>query len=297
MSFSELIAVYLFLGGAAAGAFTLVAFADVAGHVWNRGRARAESMSLRSSFATIPESTRRYVQTLAGVLCLVADLGRPEAFYYLFLYPTNSLVSIGAFALAFLSVCLVVALSDALLRLPLAMRRFVSVVKLAGIPVALIVMVYTALLLKSVIAVKVWQSPWLSVLFVASALSCGCAVVMLAACACEDVRAMRLWHHFLIPADVAFIVIESIAAIALLVSAKNIDSAAFASLMDGALSIPFWIGFVACGIVLPFIAEMILLFAGRGALASTAAVLAVLVLVGGLCLRISIVACGVAPLM
>ena len=174
MSFSELIAVYLFLGGAAAGAFTLVAFADVAGHVWNRGRARAESMSLRSSFATIPESTRRYVQTfvygtglvsiLAGVLCLVADLGRPEAFYYLFLYPTNSLVSIGAFALAFLSVCLVVALSDALLRLPLAMRRFVSVVKLAGIPVALIVMVYTALLLKSVIAVKVWQSPWLSCL-------------------------------------------------------------------------------------------------------------------------------------
>lgn len=206
MSFSELIAVYLFLGGAAAGAFTLVALADVAGHVWNRSRARAESMSLRSSFAAISESTRRYVQTfvygaglvsiLAGVLCLVADLGRPEAFYYLFLYPTNSLVSIGAFALAFLSVCLVVALSDALLRLPLAMRRFVSVVKLAGIPVALIVMVYTALLLKSVIAVKVWQSPWLSVLFVASALSCGCAVVMLAACACEDVRAMRLWHHF-----------------------------------------------------------------------------------------------------
>ena len=233
----------------------------------------------------------------SGVLCLVADLGRPEAFYYLFLYPTNSLVSVGAFALAFLSVCLVVALSDALLRLPLAMRRFASAVKLAGIPVALIVMVYTALLLKSVIAVKVWQSPWLSVLFVASALSCGCAVVMLAACACEDVRAMCLWHRFLIPADVAFIMIESIAAIALLVSAKNIDSAAFASLVDGALSIPFWIGFVACGIVLPFIAEMILLFAGRGALASTAAVLAVLVLVGGLCLRISIVACGVAPLM
>ena len=201
MSFSELIAVYLFLGGAAAGAFALVALADVAGCVWGRGR--AVSGVLRAPCATIPESTRRYVQTfvygtglvsiLAGVLCLVADLGRPEAFYYLFLYPTNSLVSIGAFALAFLSVCLVVALSDALLRLPLAMRRFVSVVKLAGIPVALIVMVYTALLLKSVIAVKVWQSPWLSVLFVASALSCGCAVVMLAACACEDVRAMRLF--------------------------------------------------------------------------------------------------------
>ena len=229
MSFSELIAVYLFLGGASAGAFALVALADVAGCVWGRGR--AVSGVLRAPCATIPESTRRYVQTfvygtglasiLAGVLCLVADLGRPEAFYYLFLYPTNSLVSIGAFALAFLSVCLVVALSDALLRLPLAMRRFVSVVKLAGIPVALIVMVYTALLLKSVIAVKVWQSPWLSVLFVASALSCGCAVVMLAACACEDVRAMRLWHHFLIPADVAFIVIESIAAIALLVSAEK----------------------------------------------------------------------------
>ena len=99
MSFSELIAVYLFLGGAAAGAFTLVALADVAGHVWNRSRARAESMPLRSSFAAISESTRRYVQTfvygtglvsiLAGVLCLVADLGRPEAFYYLCLLYTS----------------------------------------------------------------------------------------------------------------------------------------------------------------------------------------------------------------
>ena len=307
MSFSELIAVYLFLGGAAAGAFALVAFADVAGRVWNRSRARAESTSLRSSFASIPESTRRYVQTfvygaglvsiLVGVLCLVADLGRPEAFYYLFLYPTGSLVSVGAFALAILSICLAIALSDALLRLPPVTRKLVSVVKLAGMPVAFVVMVYTALLLRSVIAVKVWQSPWLPVLFVASALSCGCAVVMLAACACEDVRAMRLWHRLLIPADVAFIVIESLAAIALLVSAKNIDLAAFASLVDGALSIPFWVGFVACGIVLPLIVEMILLFASRDVLASTAAVLAVLVLVGGLFLRISIVACGVTPLM
>ena len=76
---------YLFLGGASAGAFALVALADVAGCVW--GRDRAVSGVLRAPCAAISESTRRYVQTfvygtglvsiLAGVLCLVAVLGPP----------------------------------------------------------------------------------------------------------------------------------------------------------------------------------------------------------------------------
>ncbi len=37
---------------------------------------------------------------ILGVLCLIADLGRPDAFYYLLLYPTSSLISIGALAVA-----------------------------------------------------------------------------------------------------------------------------------------------------------------------------------------------------
>ena len=124
------------------------------------------------------------IVVLTGELCLVADLGRPEAFFFLFLYPTSSLVSIGAFALTLLTVFLVISLADTIFVLPKLARAVSFVAKAIGLPVAVIVMVYTGLLLQSVISVEIWQSAWLPVLFAASALSCGCAVVMLAACTC-----------------------------------------------------------------------------------------------------------------
>ena len=121
---------------------------------------------------------------MLGVLCLIADLGRPDAFYYLLLYPTSSLVSIGALALSLLMGSSLAAFCDAAFSLGAHVRRALWVLKAVGIPVAFVVMAYTGMLLKSVVAVKFWQTMWLPVLFVLSALSCGCAVIMLALCSC-----------------------------------------------------------------------------------------------------------------
>ena len=235
------------------------------------------------------------IVVLTGELCLVADLGRPEAFFFLFLYPTSSLVSIGAFALTLLTVFLVISLADTIFVLPKWARAVSFAAKAIGLPVAVIVMVYTGLLLQSVISVEIWQSAWLPVLFAASALSCGCAVVMLAACTCEDVRVTRIMARLLAWIDIAFILIEIVSIVALLAFGKGSASMAVMRLFEGDLSTTFWAGFVACGLAIPLVAEAVSLARKREIPTPGAAGIATLALVGGLCLRITIVACGVAP--
>ena len=304
MVFSKLIAIYLFLGGTAAGAFALAAFFDVVKAVKDHNHDEYGRVFLTPQ-SVISEPTykriRRFVYGTAlvvvftGELCLVADLGRPEAFFFLFLYPTGSLVSIGAFALTLLTVFLAIALADTIFVLPTWARVVSFAVKAIGLPVAIIVMVYTGLLLQSVIAVEVWQSTWLPILFAASAFSCGCAVVMLAACTCEDARTTRVVGRLLARIDIVFIIIETVAVVALLAFAAGTAPMAVARLLEGDLSATFWAGFVVCGLVIPFAAETVSLTLNRQIPTPGAAGIAVLMLIGGLCLRIVVVACGVAP--
>ncbi len=304
MVFSELIAVYLFLGGTAAGAFALAAFLDVAKGVKEHRRGNyAKTFLPPQSVISEPTHQRMrriiygaaLVVVVTGELCLVADLGRPEAFFFLFLYPTGSLVTVGAFALTLLTAFLAVALADAVFVLPKRARVVAFAAKAIGILVAVVVMVYTGLLLQSVIAVGVWQSAWLPVLFAASAFSCGGAVVVLAACTCEDVRVTRIVARLFARVDIAFILLEAVSVAALILCVKDVASLAVTQLLEGDLSPTFWAGFVACGLVLPFAAEVISLVVNREIPAPAAAGIAILVLAGGLCLRIAIVACGAAP--
>ena len=304
MVFSDLIAVYLFLGGTAAGAFALAAFLDVSKGIKDHRRGDyAKTFLPPQSVISEPTYQRMrriiygtaLVVVVAGELCLVADLGRPEAFFFLFLYPTGSLVTVGAFALTLLTVFLAVALANAVFVLPKWARVVAFAVKALGIPVAVVVMVYTGSLLQSVIAVGVWQSAWLPALFAASAFSCGCAVVALAACACEDVRVTRIMARLFVRVDIAFILLETVSIVVLILCVKDAAPLAVAQLLEGDLSLTFWAGFVACGLVLPFIAEVISLVGNREITAPAAAGIAILVLAGGLCLRIAFVACGAAP--
>ena len=90
MTFSGLIAVYLFLGGTSAGAYAVLAVLDVASNMstWNRHDERnrtshAPKILCESTYQRIRRIV--YGATLCilmlGVLCLIADLGRPDAFY------------------------------------------------------------------------------------------------------------------------------------------------------------------------------------------------------------------------
>ena len=147
---------------------------------------------------------------------------------------------------------------------------------------------------KSVVAVKFLQTMWLPVLFVLSALSCGCAVIMLALCSCEDRRAVRQWDVKLLRFDFVFVVLELLVTILLFASLAPVASA---DVLTGRHSQLFWGGFVLCALLLPIVIEMFSLMSGRHLSAPATAFASVLVLVGGLCLRLVVVAAGVQPLV
>lgn len=305
MTFSELIAVYLFLGGTAAGAYAVLALLDVYGAFQKRfSSAQDDPRAPRYLCETTYQRIRRIVYgaalaiVAAGVLCLIADLGRPDAFYYLLLYPTGSLISIGALALSLLIGSLLAGFCDAAFVLSLRMRRMLLVVKAAGIPVAFVVMAYTGMLLKSVVAVKFWQTGWLPVLFVLSALSCGCAVVLLGVCACEDQRATTRWEAGLTRVDFALVLLEAVVTVLLFASLAGVaDVSVLIDVVAGKHALVFWAGFVACALLLPLGAEAFSIVKGESLRTSALAAVAVLVLVGGLCLRIVMVAAGVQPVV
>lgn len=305
MTFSELIAVYLFLGGTAAGAYAVLASLDVF-RALRQGSQRQghNQVALQRLCESTYERTRRIVYgaslaiIAAGILCLIADLGRPDAFYFLLLYPTGSLISIGALALSLLTVSLVAAFCEATFTLSASARRVMFVVKTLGIPVSVVVMAYTGLLLKSVVAVKLWQTNWLPVLFVLSALSCGCAVVLLGLCSCEDDRATKRWKSALLHADIAFVALEAVAVVALFADLSCIVG--FNEVRDvlvGSHASLFWAGFVACALLLPLAIEVPYLVRKQWPSTVLVASVASLVLVGGLCLRLVMVAAGVQPVV
>ena len=234
-----------------------------------------------------------FVLLAVGLLCLLADLGRPAAFYLLFTSPTLSLISVGTFALTVFFLCAGIALADAVLTLGPRWGRLALAAKIVGVPVAVVVMIYTGLLLQSVVAERMWQSSSLPVLFLASALSCGCGIALIAAAACEDQRALRRWSRAVVRVDLALIGAEVVAAVAFVASITAAgDPSVLQGILEGSHAVLFWVGFVGCGIAAPLVAELAALVVRIEPSAGAVAAIAVLVLVGGLCLRLVLVAAG-----
>ena len=304
MTFSELIALYLFLGGTGAGAFAVLSAVDLFmafRHARNPHASRTPSdfVGCRSRSTThrrigMVVYSAAFIMIAVGLLCLLADLGRPQAFYLLFVYPTPSFMSIGAFALTLMTVCLIVALAESVLVLGPAWERAALLAKGVGVVLAVIVMVYTGMLLHTVVAVSLWRSVWLPVLFLLSALSCGIAVVMLGTCVCEGYQGARRWLRALTAVDAVVIVVELIAAVAYAVTVDAANpSRPFAAMLFGASSWLFWLGFVGCGMVAPFALEIDALLIRRSEGTGVAVTTAALVLIGGICLRFALVIAGI----
>ena len=300
MVFSELIALYLFLGGTSAGAFAVMSVMDL--RVARNAGARCGSANARRIRVSNSEFVKRLARTvyavsfamlIAGLLCLLADLGKPQAFYLLFLYPTSSFMSIGSFALALLSLCMAISTACVVLELGSGWKRASYVAKLAGIVLSVVVMLYTGMLLKTVISISVWQSWWLPVLFLFSALSCGCGLIAIAAAFSSEGRGSASAMNRFAALDAVFIVLEACAAFAYACSLAFANAQSLEGLLCGDRAWVFWIGFVACGIVIPLAANLGSSLLRRERSASFVAAIAAFVLVGGLALRFALVSAGI----
>ena len=284
------VALYFFIGGTAAGAYFIGSLAELFG-----GKSQREISRIAFYLA--------FPLILITPFLLIADLGRPERFWHLFVYANGgrpafnffSPLSVGSWALllfgamAFLSFLDNLIVDGRLKSAPFANlynripRRLYGLVgSLAGFFVA----GYTGVLL-DLTARPLWAAsdPLVGALFVASAGSAGAAAIALVLAwrkTTSNEMAAQLGAF-----DRIVMIIELVLVVAMIVIAGQFA----APLLSGPYAIMFWGGAVLLGILIP----LVLNWTARrpGPASSNLVVLtAILVLFGSALLRISLVQAG-----
>lgn len=302
------IACYLFLGGSGGG---LCLVASILALLAPRGAVAADMRSLNGrSYRHVLHVTPAYrmlfgplyacalVLLVMGCLFLIADLGVSNRAVLLFLDPRPTFITFGAFSLtACMLLCLALAAAWGL-SLNYWRYRIVCALEVTAAIVGFAVVLYSGLLLSSVQAVPIWHSPTLPVLFAMSALSCGCAFALLISGFAGSYGVFLRTMRRVSAADVAVIVFETIVVAAFFATAFSSSYAVTGEgarlLLEGGLRGPFVIGFIGCGLIVPFALKLMELVAHRR-LVSVELVSAISVLAGGFALRCCIVVVGAHP--
>ncbi|MGV8083895.1 MAG: NrfD/PsrC family molybdoenzyme membrane anchor subunit [Coriobacteriia bacterium] len=283
--FGSLIVWYLFLGGAGSGAFVVSVLLD-----WAARRSGDRPNSALRKLAGLGESIG-LATVLLGTVFLLADLGRIDRMYTLFTQPTFSAVSVGAYAILLFSVCAFYLIAVRHFSLREYSAQLTIGVEAASVVFAIVVMVYTGVLLAGMRAVALWSSPLIPVLFVLSSLSTGIAVVLV--CALFFEMPPKAWETLKLVARIDAVVIGvevvAFAAFLVIMLATPATADSVGLMLSGSLAETFWLGYVMCGLLLPLCIE---LFALHRYKPSTGVLLGVLILVGGFCLRYLIVNAG-----
>ena len=284
------VALYFFIGGTAAGAYFIGSLAELF------GGERQREISRIAFYIAFP-------LILVTPILLIADLGRPERFWHLFVdvnggrlaFNFLSPLSVGSWALllfgamAFLSFLDNLVIDGRLKFAPFAnlynaipRRLYALVGSLAGFFVA----GYTGVLL-NLTARPLWAAsdPLVGALFVASAGSAGAAAIAL----------VMAWRKMISNETFAqlevFDRIVMILELVLVVAMVVIAGQFAAPLLSGPYAIMFWGGAVLLGILIP----LILNWTARGprpASSNLVVLTAILILFGSALLRISLVQAG-----
>ncbi len=293
MTWSWLIAIYLFLGGLGAGAFLTSASAEALGR--DRHPALAKAGALISGPIV-----------LIGCALLVLDLGAGlrEPWRLVFLYISGNLASPMTWGVIILTLFVPVAFlygigyleGRRLARLGAWSARHRAALGIIGSLLAVATGVYTGVLLAVVPGVPLLGTPILPVLFLVSALSTGLAASLLGAHlvageATAEADGPGRLHVALIVAELGIVLawLGSIAA------SSEAGSQSVGLLVFGGLAAMFWIGVVAVGLVGPSLA-FLASARKRGAKTLTMAG-DTGVLVGGLILRYLVLAAAIPQLI
>lgn len=282
--FNALTICYLFLGGTGAGALAVLCVLECARALRWRALAMPEEFFARAW----PVCT---VTLAVGILCLLADLGRPDRLLYLLTSPEPSAMAVGSFALA-AALALSAAFSAFALfdgvRLP---RAAVAALAAAGIAAAALTAAYTGVLLESLASVLLWRTPLVVALFVLSSASCGIATAFLAASFVETRHPYRGPLVQLARVDGGIVLVEAgcLAAFVLLAFAGEGTAAGARALACGELAPAFWGVLAVCGLAVPLVLER---FLTHGNSRTQLLWIAALLLVGGFALRWCIVGAG-----
>lgn len=265
MAWSAPIYVYLWLAGMAGGAYFTAFFADRFTGGGNRQLFRL------ATYLGIP-------MAVIGVILLIVDLGQPIRFWHLLAeFIVTSPMSMGTWILlAWVLIAVVLAVIWWAERLfgegtPRNLRRLASLLGGINVILAVLLIAYTGVLL-AVSSQSLWAgSVLLPALFVASAVSTGIAILILAALITNASTEVRLaLNQFsrssdwtisnrtivrLAEADAGVILIELLALVGYAVWLANSSMAGASEglsiLLTGTLAAPFWIGVVLLALLIP----------------------------------------------
>lgn len=282
--FSMLTTCYLFLGGTGAGALAVLSVLECARAFRWRALALPKEFFERAWSVCV-------VALAVGILCLLADLGRPDRLLNLIVSPEPSAIAVGAFSLVAALGCAVAFAVLALFDNLRPSRALVAGLATASVATASVTAAYTGVLLQSLASVLFWQTPLLPAAFVLSSASCGIACAFLAASFVETRHPHLQPLVWLARADGLVVAAEAVCLVAYLLGALAVAGTARAAeeLAFGQLAGVFWGGLVVCGLAVPLALER---FLTHGNSRTQLLWIAALLLVGGFALRFCIVGAG-----
>ena len=322
------VAIYLFVAGVSAGAFAISALANFL------GKEKYQKISRIGAYiAPFP--------LIFGILCLIYDLGRPFLFWKLLVtLQIGSVMSLGSWLLVIFTFLSLVyfylwlperfELMDLFKRIPSRWEKvaFIRAIKsspllsklrrenlhgirglvgMAGIPISLLVGIYTGVLLGALVARPFWNNPMLPMLFLVSAMKTGTASICLIGCFIQGFKGMSqeeiATNKFIIHAIDFILMILSIIAVLLFIfglyASPRSSVEAAGLIMGGQFTFLFWGIAIGVGILFPLVlevSEMIPHFNENITLREhnpwISGVITVSILVGGFILRYVVVYAG-----
>ncbi len=267
-----LIAAYLFLAGVGGGAYLVGVIADFAGGAdWT-------TVSKIGVFLGVP-------CVLIGCLFLLADLGKPINAWRVWMKPGTSWIARGTIIIVLFMIFAAIQTAFWIWPFPGSIENARGAIAVLGAIFGFLTVIYTGLLLGYSQPIALWRTALLPVLFFVSAVSTGIMAIVLIG-QFQGVAEGPL--ALLASIDAVVLLLEMFVLIVFLYNAYRTIESRFSAkrVLSGPVATAFWLGVVACGLVIPFFLEAL---AGHGSAAVLAAVLG---LFGGLCLRYTILAGG-----
>lgn len=294
------VALYLFLGGMTSAAYYIGVLAEL----FSKGKYK--NLARVASYVV-------FIPIVIGLLMLLVDLGRPLSFYRLMVqfwpsvhlvFQEGSVMSAGVWLLIlYIAVCGVIYpafwLAEEKIgsRLPVikmlkGKENLRKIVGYVGLAPAFLVSIYTGVLLAATSGALWGSTPFLPILFVASAGSAGVAAIVLALALHKKPNIEAL--DKLIHADIVYIYLESLTVVFLLVTLFFADQAveAIKRMLIGNFAVLFWVGFGLVGIVLPYLMDHYHIRVRHGAGKGLPVAGAILGIFGGFFLRYLVLMAG-----
>jgi len=268
-----LIAAYLFLAGVGGGAYLAGVIADFA------GGADWMTVSKIGVFLGVP-------CVLIGTLFLLADLGKPINAWRVWMKPGTSWIARGTIIIVLFMIFAAIQTAFWIWPFPGAIENARGVIAVLGAIFGFLTVIYTGLLLGYSQPIALWRTALLPVLFFVSAVSTGImAIVMIGQFLGVAENQLALLANI----DALILILEMFVLIVYLYNAYRTIESRFSAkrILTGPVASAFWLGVVACGLVVPFFLELL---GGHGTVAIFAALLG---LFGGLCLRYTVLAGGI----